>query len=139
MPKFSNKLLDNCLGGITWCCWPGSKTPAAPGLCPKPYQKRMVAYVLNIHIETRLLEHSGTAVTNFDASLPWPQSDLAWESLKDPYRLDFLGLGKEAGEREIENALVKHVTEFLLELGAGFAFGGRQVLLDAGGDGRYVH
>ncbi len=65
--------------------------------------------VLNIHIETRLLERSGKAVTNFEASLPKPQSDLARESLKDPYRLDFLGLGREAEEREIENALVKHL------------------------------
>ncbi len=94
--------------------------------------------VLHIHIETRLLERSGTAVTNFDASLPKPQSDLARESLKDPYRFDFLGLSREAGEREIENALVKHVTEFLLELGAGFAFVGRQVLLDVGGDEFFI-
>jgi predicted nuclease of restriction endonuclease-like (RecB) superfamily len=94
--------------------------------------------VLNIHIETRLLERTGNAVTNFDVSLPAPQSDLARESLKDPYRLDFLGLSKEAGEREIENALVKHVTEFLLELGAGFAFVGRQVLLDVGGDEFFI-
>ncbi|MBN0888247.1 YhcG family protein, partial [Pseudomonas aeruginosa] len=78
--------------------------------------------VLNIHIETRLLERSGTAVTNFDVILPKAQSDLARESLKDPYRFDFLGLRDEAQEREIEHALVKHVTEFLLELGAGFAF-----------------
>ena len=94
--------------------------------------------VLNIHIETRLLERTGTAVTNFELSLPKAQSDLARESLKDPYRLDFLGLGREAGEREIENALVKHVTEFLLELGAGFAFVGRQVLLDVGGDEFFI-
>lgn len=107
------------------------------------YARAAIAYgwsrnVLNIHIVTRLLERSGTAVTNFAASLPKPQSDLARESLKDPYRLDFLGLGKEAGEREIENALVKHVTEFLLELGAGFAFVGRQVLLDVGGDEFFI-
>ncbi|MDA8328732.1 MAG: PDDEXK nuclease domain-containing protein [Betaproteobacteria bacterium] len=94
--------------------------------------------VLNIHIETRLLERTGKAVTNFETRLPKPQSDLARESLKDPYRLDFLGLGREAGEREIENALVKHVTEFLLELGAGFAFVGRQVLLDVGGDEFFI-
>jgi len=94
--------------------------------------------VLNIHIETRLLERSGTAVTNFSATLPAPQSDLARESLKDPYRFDFLGLSREAGERAIENALVKHVTEFLLELGAGFAFVGRQVLLDVGGDEFFI-
>lgn len=94
--------------------------------------------VLNIHIETRLLERSGTAVTNFDVSLPKSQSDLARESLKDPYRFDFLGLRDEAQEREIEHALVKHVTEFLLELGAGFAFVGRQVLLDVGGDEFFI-
>mgnify|MGYP000139983370 CR=1 FL=1 len=77
--------------------------------------------VLNIHIESRLLERAGKAVTNFEQRLPAPQSDLAGESLKDPYRFDFLGLSAQAQEREIEKALVQHVTEFLLELGAGFA------------------
>jgi predicted nuclease of restriction endonuclease-like (RecB) superfamily len=90
--------------------------------------------VLVMQIETRLLERSGKAVTNFPATLPGPQSDLARESLKDPYRFDFLGLTDEAQERSIEDALTRHVTEFLLELGAGFAFVGRQVLLDVGGD-----
>ena len=94
--------------------------------------------VLVMQIETHLLERSGTAVTNFDTHLPKPQSDLARESLKDPYRFDFLGLTEKAQEREIENALVKHVTEFLLELGAGFAFVGRQVLLDVGGDEFFI-
>ena len=94
--------------------------------------------VLVMQIETRLLERSGQALTNFATVLPMPQSDLARESLKDPYRFDFLGLTDEAQEREIENALVKHVTEFLLELGAGFAFVGRQVLLDVGGDEFFI-
>lgn len=94
--------------------------------------------VLVMQIETRLLERSGAAVTNFPVSLPKPQSDLARESLKDPYRLDFLGLTDEAQERDIEHALVKHVTEFLLELGAGFAFVGRQVMLDVGGDEFFI-
>lgn len=61
--------------------------------------------------------HSGTAVTHFAANLPKP----ARESLKDPYRFDFLGLTDDAQERKIENALVKYVTEFLLELGTGGA------------------
>ncbi|MBK8803385.1 MAG: DUF1016 family protein [Fibrobacteres bacterium] len=90
--------------------------------------------VLVLQIETHQLERSGKAVTNFDATLPKPESDLARESLKDPYRFDFLNLTDEAQEREIEIALVNHVTAFLLELGAGFAFVGRQVLLDVGGD-----
>ncbi|WP_397474814.1 YhcG family protein [Pusillimonas sp.] len=94
--------------------------------------------VLVMQIESRLLERSGSAMTNFPATLPAPQSGLAIESLKDPYRFDFLGLGEEAQEREIENALVQHVTEFLLELGAGFAFVGRQFLLNVGGDEFFI-
>ncbi|MBE7562461.1 MULTISPECIES: PDDEXK nuclease domain-containing protein [Acidithiobacillus] len=94
--------------------------------------------VLNIHIETRLLERTGKAVTNFAERLPPPGSDLARESLKDPYLFDFLDVGKEADEREIESALVEHITHFLLELGAGFAFVGRQVLLDVGGDEFFI-
>lgn len=94
--------------------------------------------VLVMQIETRLLERSGKTLSNFELALPKPQSDLARESLKDPYRFDFLGLTDEAQEREIEQALVKHVTEFLLELGAGFAFVGRQVLLDVAGDEFYI-
>ena len=91
--------------------------------------------VLVMQIEARLLERSGAAVTNFSTSLPKPQSDLARESLKDPYRFDFLGLGDEAQEREIENALVRHVTEFLLELGAGFCVRGASGATGRGGRG----
>jgi len=90
--------------------------------------------VLVMQIESGLQERSGAAVTNFTQSLPAPQSDLARESLKDPYRFDFLGLTEASQEREIEDALVQHVTDFLMELGVGFAFVGRQVLLDVGGD-----
>ncbi|MHB8570161.1 MAG: PDDEXK nuclease domain-containing protein, partial [Metallibacterium sp.] len=90
--------------------------------------------VLNTHIETQRIEHEGKAVTNFAAQLPAPLSDLARESLKDPYRLDFLGLGKEAEERAVELALVQHITQFLLELGAGFACVGRQVHIAVGGE-----
>lgn len=93
---------------------------------------------LVMQIESGLRERSGTAVTNFESTLPKPESDLARESLKDPYRFDFLGLTDEAQERVIENALVKHVTEFLLELGAGFAFVGRQVLLEIGDDDFFI-
>lgn len=104
----------------------------------KAIERNWSRNVLNIQIETCLIARSGNAVTNFVVNLPRPQSDLARESLKDPYRFDFLGLTDEAQEREIEHALVKHVTEFLLELGAGFAFVGRQVLLDVGGDEFFI-
>lgn len=94
--------------------------------------------VLVMQIEVKARERAGQAVTNFAVSLPKPQSDLARETLKDPYRFDFLGLTNGAQERAVENALVKHVTEFLLELGAGFAFVGRQVLLDVGGEEFFI-
>jgi predicted nuclease of restriction endonuclease-like (RecB) superfamily len=94
--------------------------------------------VLVMQIEANLRKRSGQALSNFDQRLPKPQSDLARESLKDPYRFDFLGLTAEAQERELEDALVRHVTQFLLELGAGFAFVGRQVLLDVGGDEFFI-
>ena len=94
--------------------------------------------VLTMQIETRLLERQGKAITNFEHCLPKPQSDLARESLKDPYRFDFLGLTIDAQEREVESALIQHVTQFLLELGAGFAFVGRQVLINVGGDEFFI-
>jgi len=94
--------------------------------------------VLVVQIETGLRARTGTAVTNFGTQLPKPQSDLARESLKDPYRLDFLGIGEEAEEREIESALVRHITHFLLELGAGFAFVGRQMHIEVGGDDFFI-
>ena len=94
--------------------------------------------VLGMHIETRLLEREGQAQTNFEARLPAPDSDLAHQALKDPYIFDFLDVSREANEREIEAALVQHVTRFLLELGAGFAFVGRQVPLEVGGDDFFI-
>jgi predicted nuclease of restriction endonuclease-like (RecB) superfamily len=94
--------------------------------------------VLLHHIERRLLEREGQATTNFDLRLPSPSSDLAREALKDPYLFDFLGVGDEANERAIETALVDHITRFLLELGAGFAYVGRQVPLEVGGEDFFI-
>lgn len=89
-------------------------------------------------IESRLYQRKGAAVTNFESTLPKPQSDLAKELLKDPYKFDFLSLGNEYKERDLENGLVKHITKFLLELGAGFAYVGRQYLLEVGGEDFYM-
>lgn len=94
--------------------------------------------VLTHHIESRLLDREGRAQTNFALNLPAPESDLAQAALKDPYLFDFLGVAAEADERSIEDALVRHVSRFLLELGAGFAFVGRQVHLEVGGDDFYI-
>jgi predicted nuclease of restriction endonuclease-like (RecB) superfamily len=96
-------------------------------------------HILTMQIETKAVERQGRAVTNFDRTLPAVQSDLARESLKDPYKLDFLGLEEDAREREIEQALVDHVADFLIELGAGFAYVGRQVHLEVGGDDFFIN
>lgn len=93
---------------------------------------------LEANIRNRLLQRQGAAVTNFEARLPSPHSALAQETLKDPYLFDFLGLGNEAHEREIENGLVRHITQFLLELGAGFAFVARQYRLEVDGDEFFI-
>jgi predicted nuclease of restriction endonuclease-like (RecB) superfamily len=93
---------------------------------------------LSLAIKRRDRERLGQAVTNFEARLPAPHSELAHETLKDPYLFDFLGLGDEAQEREIENALVRHITRFLLELGTGFAFVGQQYRLEVAGDEFFI-
>lgn len=94
--------------------------------------------VLSLQIKNRLHERLGAAPTNFKAALPEPQSDLAQNILKDPYSFDFLGLGDQAHEREIEKALVAHVRRFLLELGVGFAFVGSQYHLEVAGEDFYI-
>ncbi len=94
--------------------------------------------VLAFQIQTHAHRRVGNAVTNFSQTLPTPESDLARESLRDPYRFDFLRIGDDALEREIEQALVRHITQFLLELGTGFAFVGRQKLLTVGGDEFFI-
>ena len=88
---------------------------------------------LVMHIRNQLHLRQGAAVTNFNRRLMPPQASMAVEILKDPYHFDFLGLGEEAHERDIENALIRHITRFLLELGAGFAFVGRQFRLEVEG------
>lgn len=85
--------------------------------------------VLTVQIESDLYGRQGKAISNFAGTLPAPQSDLAQQSLKDPYVFDFLTLHSEAVERELESGLVAHIQRFLLELGAGFAFVGRQANL----------
>lgn len=90
--------------------------------------------VLAFQIDTKLRERSGKAITNFAETLPAEQSDLAQQATKDPYLFDFLGTTEPMLERNLERRLLEHVTEFLLELGQGFALLGRQVRLTLGGD-----
>jgi predicted nuclease of restriction endonuclease-like (RecB) superfamily len=90
--------------------------------------------VLVAQIETGLHKRAGKALTNFKTTLAPPHSDLAQQTLKDPYVFDFLTLGPNAQERDLERGLIEHVRHFLLELGVGFAFVGSQVHLDIGGE-----
>ncbi|WP_132051565.1 PDDEXK nuclease domain-containing protein [Pseudocnuella soli] len=94
--------------------------------------------VLVHQIESGLYRRKGNAVTNFATTLPQPQSDLAKELMKDPYKFDFLSLGEAYKEKDLENALVEHITKFLLELGAGFSYVGRQYHLEVGGEDFYI-
>jgi predicted nuclease of restriction endonuclease-like (RecB) superfamily len=90
------------------------------------------------HISTHLHQRTGNAVTNFDKRLPSPDSELALQTLKDPYIFDFLSVSNEALEREIEDAMTRHVTKLLMELGDGFAFAGRQVPMEVEGENFYI-
>ncbi len=96
--------------------------------------------VLVHQIESGLYERQEVVqkVTNFENLLPMPQSELAMQTMKDPYVFDFIPFKEDMVERDIENALVKDITALLLELGTGFAFLGNQYRLNVGGDDFYI-
>ena len=94
--------------------------------------------VLEHQIDSGLYERLGKAITNFQVKLPVPQSDLAEQTLKDPYNFDFLTLREEYNEKELEDALVNQITQFLLELGTGFSYLGRQVHIKVGESDFYM-
>jgi predicted nuclease of restriction endonuclease-like (RecB) superfamily len=94
--------------------------------------------ILELKIDGRAHERQGKALSNFKDTLPPADSDLASQIFKDPYLFDFLGTADPRREREVELALVEHIQRFLLELGAGFAFVGRQVLLEVGDQDFYI-
>jgi len=107
------------------------------------YARKTVEYgwsraILVHQIELGLYERQGKAVTNFDSTLPPPQSDMAQQVLKDPYVFDFLSLADDAAERELERGLLEHIQKFLLELGVGFAFIGSQYHLEVEGENFYI-
>ncbi len=94
--------------------------------------------ILVLQIEGRVHARRGKALSNFKELLPPAQSDMAAQVFKDPYLFDFLGTADTRREREVEQSLVDHIQKFLLELGTGFAFVGRQVHLEIGDDDFYV-
>ena len=104
----------------------------------KTIQNNWSRAVLMHQIESGLHLREGKAISNFAATLPTPQSDLAHQLLRDPYQFDFLTLTELYTERELENGLVEHLTRFLLELGAGFAYVGRQYRLEVDGEEFFI-
>jgi predicted nuclease of restriction endonuclease-like (RecB) superfamily len=94
--------------------------------------------VLALQIKSNVHERQGKAITNFKNTLPNPLSELAQQTLKDPYVFDFLTLAKPFQERDIERQLISHITKFLLELGKGFAFIGQQYHLNIGETDYYL-
>ena len=94
--------------------------------------------VLDHMIDLRLIEREGKAVTNFETAIPPTDSDMAVQTFKDPYLFDFIGTAQTRREAELERSLVEHMEKFLLELGQGFAFVGRQVHLELEGDDFYI-
>lgn len=93
---------------------------------------------LELAIKNKYFEIKGKSITNFEQTLPQLQSELAKETLKNPYNFDFLGLEQDAQEREIENAMIEHISQFLIELGKGFAFVGRQYQLVVSNSEYYI-
>jgi len=94
--------------------------------------------VLVLHMGRGLYERQGKAVNNFARTLPPAGSDLVTQTLKDPYIFDFLNLADDAHERDIEEAMVRHVRNTLLEMGMGFAFVGNQVRFQVGDDEFFI-
>jgi len=94
--------------------------------------------ILAMQIENAAYEREGKAITNFPTALPPPDSDMAAQVFKDPYLFDFLGTADPRREKEVEQALMDHIQRFLLELGVGFAFVGRQVHLEIASQDFYL-
>ncbi|SFW27401.1 PDDEXK nuclease domain-containing protein [Chitinophaga sancti] len=105
------------------------------------YQTAQHGWSRNIlvhHIESNLYHRQGKAINNFTHTLPSAQSDLAREIIRDPYKFDFLTMGERYHEKNLEDALITHITKFLLELGAGFSFVGRQYKIEMGNQDFYI-
>jgi predicted nuclease of restriction endonuclease-like (RecB) superfamily len=94
--------------------------------------------VLALQIKSKLHERQGKSITNFSVTLPTPMSDLAQQTLKDPYVFDFMTMTQPFHEKDIENQLINHITKFMLELGKGFAFVGKQFHLEVAATDYYI-
>ncbi len=104
----------------------------------KTIQNNWSRAVLENFLDTDLFARQGKVISNFEYALPAPQSDLAQEMTKDPYNFDFLAIREDYDEKQLKDALVENVIKFLLELGKGFAFVGREYPLPIDGTEEYI-
>jgi len=129
--QLSNKLLDKIPWGHNILVFSKSQDiEEAQFYVQKIIENNWSRDTLAIQLKSKLYQRQGKAITNFTNTLPEPKSDLAQQTLKDPYVFDFLQLAEDYKERDIENQLIDNITRFLLELGKGFAFIGRQYRLE---------
>lgn len=139
LDNLSNKLLDKIPWGHNILIFSKSKDiKEAEFYIGQTVENNWSRDVLALQIKTNLYNRVGKAITNFKHTLPDPTSDLAQQTLKDPYVFDFMTMSKPYREKDIEDQLVAHITKFLLELGKGFAFIGRQYHLVVGESDYYL-
>ena len=128
IPWFHHVILIEKIKDIPTRCWYMEQTLA------NGWSRNILA----LQIEAKAHVRQGKAISNFNTILQFPQSDLAQQTLKDPYIFDFLTMTEPFRERELETELIRHLEKFLLELGQGFAFVGRQYRLDVGEEDFYI-
>lgn len=128
LPWRSNLALLDMLSDVQTRLWYAKKT----------IENGWSREVLVLQIDKETHKRQGNAFNNFKKTLPPKDSDMAAQIFKDPYLFDFTGTADPRREREIEQSLVLHIQQFLLELGAGFAFVGRQVHLEVGDNDYYI-
>jgi predicted nuclease of restriction endonuclease-like (RecB) superfamily len=139
----SNEIIQQLVGQIPWgqnvlIVTKAKCSDEALYYLKKTLENNWSRAILAHQIDLELYKRQGKATNNFELTLPEPHSELAIETLKDPYKFDFLSMNEKVVEKDIEEQLVKHITSFLLELGTGFSFVGRQVPLKIDGQDFYI-
>ena len=146
--RLKSSKVPQVVGLIPTSSLKSSKVPQVVGLIPWGHNREIISKCTNINealfyvqetvrnnwsrnvllaqMESKLYKRRGKVLNNFNATLPKPQADLAIETLKNPYNFDFLSLGTKIQEKDLEEALTNQILKFLLELGQGFAFLGKQ-------------
>lgn len=141
--SISNEIIQQLVGQIPWgqnvlIITKAKSKDEAYYYIIKTQENNWSRAILSHQIDLELFSRQGKSTNNFESTLPEPHSELAIETLKDPYKFDFLSMTEKIVEKDIEEQLVKHITSFLLELGTGFSFVGRQVPLKIDGQDFYV-